>query len=207
MAAIYFKDPEPGSLSDINQIKTLICYLLQEAGQPLSEDQMNTVFQTHHLVNYFNFNQALTELLRSNHLEPYTDNFGSKKLALTGIGIETANTLADALPISVRDRVSGTIKKILKEESDSRGRKISIEKNESGYYVHLSMTDLQDELINLKLFSPNKEQSDKLASELKEKSLLIYETILGILLNDIKPLQKAENEIQERKIWQDAYEK
>ena len=207
MAAIYFKDPEPGSLSDINQIKTLICYLLQEAGQPLSEDQMNTVFQTHKIVNYFNFCQAVSELLKSNHLEPYIDNFGNKKLELTGIGVETANTLSDALPLSVRDRVSSAVRKLLREESFSLGRKISIEKNESGYYVHLSMTDLQDELINLKLFSPNKEQSDKLVHELKEKSLLIYETILGILLNDIKPLQKAENEIQERKIWQDAYEK
>ena len=63
MASTFLKNDEPGSLSDIYEIKILICYLLSCIEKPLSKEQVNYVFQFNSIVNYFSFCQALKELI------------------------------------------------------------------------------------------------------------------------------------------------
>ncbi len=208
MAAAYFKDPEPGSLSDAYQIKTLICYLLDRVDEPMRQDQINAVFQINRTVNYFNFCQAISEMLQSGHIREEAGKKDSDKwIVLTDLGRETAASLAKNLPLSIRERSEKTAKQLLEEEKNNQGKTISVSEEKDGYYISLSFSDLENSLMELKLFSPNKEQADKMARELKEKTIGIYQSILSILFDDPAPLSETLDEIQRRNILKNAYKK
>ena len=59
---------EPGGLRTAPEIKLLICYLLKALHQPLSRSQINEIMQEYPIANYFEVNQALSELVRSGTL-------------------------------------------------------------------------------------------------------------------------------------------
>ena len=93
----YLVDDTPGSISNIYEIKILICRILNEIRTKMTKNQLNAALQLNETVNYFNFCQALKELLKSKHI--IEKNNGDKKyLVLTTIGEETANILNNNLP-------------------------------------------------------------------------------------------------------------
>ena len=90
---IYILDDKPGSISNIYEIKILICRILNETNFKITADHINAVFQINELVNYFNFCQSIKELLDSGHILEQNElkNGQEKKyLQLTKIGKEAA---------------------------------------------------------------------------------------------------------------------
>ena len=43
----------PGSVTTSHEVMILICYLMEQAGQPVSFKELNTALQSQELVNYF----------------------------------------------------------------------------------------------------------------------------------------------------------
>ena len=82
----YFAGIEPGGLKDTYDIKLLICYLLSTITEPLSPDQLNYIFQSEGLVNYFSYTVALKELLESGHIKETKSELDTK-YAITPLGL------------------------------------------------------------------------------------------------------------------------
>ena len=60
---------EPGGLRSRNEIKVLICYLLKSIEQPISKQLINEILQENGLANYFEINQAVSDLVKAGSLE------------------------------------------------------------------------------------------------------------------------------------------
>lgn len=60
---------EPGGLRSRNEIKVLVCYLLKSIEQPISKQLINEILQENSLANYFEINQAVSDLVRAGSLE------------------------------------------------------------------------------------------------------------------------------------------
>lgn len=183
-----FKDNEPGSLSDIDEIKILICYLLDSAPQPLSRDQMNYVFQVTGTVNYFSFCQALNELAKSEHVREEAQEDGKPAFILTEQGAETAKTLSGVLGRANRDKVVAAAAELLARTKRDKGQKVSVDRVEDGYIVHLTVHDIGSDLLDLKLFAPDRMQADLLARQCSENTINLYNGMISILLNDRRGL-------------------
>lgn len=56
---------EPGGLRSRNEIKVLVCYLLKSIEQPISKQLINEILQENSLANYFEINQAVSDLVRA----------------------------------------------------------------------------------------------------------------------------------------------
>ena len=58
----------PGGLREQTEIKLLVCYLLKSLDRPLSRVQINEILQEYPIANYFEVNQAMSDLVKSGNL-------------------------------------------------------------------------------------------------------------------------------------------
>ena len=192
----YIPDEKPGSLSNLSDIKILICYLLNEIDQDLTKEQLNSVFQISEMVNYFNYCQAVFELQKSGHLLELGKNSQKSVLSLTPLGVETAIELCDVLPPTIIQRALRTTQKVLKEEKYQQGKQIHISQTEDGYLVRLQILEVGSDLLDICLFAPNLAQAKRISNEFQYKTIDIYRGMIAILYNDSEHLAQVVKDIE-----------
>ena len=89
-----FAGIEPGGLKDTYDIKlsSVTCSTITE---PLSPDQLNYIFQSEGLVNYFSYTVALKELLESGHIKETKAN-RTPNMPLLPLGLDSAHGFSPA---------------------------------------------------------------------------------------------------------------
>lgn len=90
-------------VEDKEQIRILICHLIYSLGCPLSREQLMEITSYEQAVNYFDLIEAL-ETIGERHCI-ITEQEGAVFYSNTAIGIKAAKELADALPMSVREKM------------------------------------------------------------------------------------------------------
>lgn len=188
---------EPGGLRDKNEIKILICYLLKTVGKPLSFDHLNDILQNDGLVNYFEFAQAIHELLETGHIDLVTDEKGNEFYKSTRLGAGTAELFERRLPISVKEKaVKAAIKLLAKIKRESENR-VDIVKTENGaYHVKCTILDQSDELLSVSLNVPDKMQADTIKTQFLNDPELVYRGVLALITGDtaiVKEILTGEN--------------
>ena len=192
----YLVDDTPGSISNIYEIKILICRILNEIRTKMTKNQLNAALQLNETVNYFNFCQALKELLKSKHI--IEKNNGDKKyLVLTTIGEETANILNNNLPKHIVEKNIKLIREFLKKEYENKDKKIYIKRKDDGYTVKLSLEETKSNLMDLELFCPTSKIAENVKIQMELKTTDIYKAILAVINNDKKTLLKIASTMDE----------
>ncbi len=191
----YLFDETPGSLSNLYEIKVLICNVLKTTKQPLTQDQLNKIFQLNKTINYFNFCVAINELINSKHISKNDDGV----LNLTKIGDQTAEELIKIVPKTTLKKTLNTLQILIQQEREDKNRKIKIKKQNDGFIVKLVLEETGSNLIDLELFCPTHEEALKFKSELKLKTTEIYKTILAIINDDFKAIIDIANKCQQIK--------
>lgn len=175
-------DDIPGSISNIYEIKVLICHILKENKNPITQERLNEVFQLNKTMNYFNFCGALSELIQTHHIKKTPDG----KLQLTKIGADTATLFKKELPYSTVKKNLKTLRQLTK--NDNSCTEIKINKLADGYSVNLILEETGSELLNIKLFCTTENEAKKFQSKLRNKTADLYKTILAVLNDDYNTL-------------------
>ena len=87
---------EIGGLRSMLEIKILICYILESVKTPMTRNQICDVLQKTGLVNFFDANSALDELLESKALKE-EEYVGEAHLVITAKGSNSAKELETQL--------------------------------------------------------------------------------------------------------------
>ena len=74
----------PGGLRDKAQIKLLVCYLLKTLDKSLTRTQINEILQEYKIANYFEVNQALSELVSGGQVTAGVCDDGDEEITITG---------------------------------------------------------------------------------------------------------------------------
>lgn len=186
----YIVDEIPGSISNIYEIKILICRILTEVEHPITKNQLYTAFQINETVNYFNFCQAMKELESNKHILKKSKNNNENYLILTDIGKETIKTLKSEISESTLKKHLESINSIIKEEQENKNKKTYIKNENNGFSVRLILEETSSNLLDLELFCPTKEFAETAKSQMKSKTTEIYKAILAIINNDQESLSK-----------------
>ena len=89
---------KPGGLTTSTEIRILLCYLIQHAGTPLSQGELETALLGEELVNYFELASNLSDLLEQGFVREENGRY-----TILPAGADIAEALADDVPRSVRD--------------------------------------------------------------------------------------------------------
>lgn len=179
----YFAGIEPGGLHDTYEIKLLICYLLSSISEPLTPDQLNFIFQSEGLVNYFSYTTALKELLESGLIRE-TSEAGTVQYTITPLGTDSARKLQSSLPRSLRDKVVNVALRLLTRLERQKKVEVIQNKVEDGYLVECRIADVGSDLLRFSIYANNQAQADIMKVHLERNTDLLYRTILAIGIGD-----------------------
>ena len=101
---------ELGGLRNRDEIRLLICYILRAVDAPISKQNLNDSMLQDGLANYFEINQAISELLKNGTIDMDIDENGEELLTATEKGKDIADTLETSLPKTVREKASDKVK-------------------------------------------------------------------------------------------------
>lgn len=183
-----FAGIEPGGMTDAYEIKILICYLLYTLKEPITKEQMDTVLQGNHLVNYFSYSSAYQDLLKSGHIS-LEERGGKQLLVLNKFGRDTALLLKSSLPLSVRDKVVSAGMELLTELQRDKEREVNIDKTTDGFTVRLRLHDGELELLHVNVFAPDEEQAELIRQQFTDHTAEIYKGMIALATRDGRGLR------------------
>ena len=149
----------PGGLTEGREIRILVCHILAELGQPMSFDELTEAILTDGTANYFEFADALAELKDTGCVVPLKTDSGINVYTITEKGKAAAMTLVGDLPLSIKEKSAEAAKNIIQRRRIEKENLVSISKTEDGYMLHIRVTDIGTDLMELALFMPTMEQA------------------------------------------------
>ncbi len=172
---------EPGGLRNRNEIKTLICYLVSHLDTPITKGQLNTVICEEGLANYFELNQALSEVIDNGNISVYGDS-DDPELIITQIGKQNTATLERDLPYTVRESALNAAVRLQTRLRREREHKIQIDRLENGCNITMSVLDGNDELMTVTIFVADYEQALAVKEKFLSDPVRVYSNIIALLM-------------------------
>ncbi|NCC88030.1 MAG: DUF4364 family protein [Clostridia bacterium] len=172
---------EPGGLRNRNEIKILVCYVLKTLESTITKQQINEVMQSQGLANYFEVNQAISELLSQGSIDcDYVED--KENLTVTEMGRRVAFELERDLPRTVREKAIKSAIKILTIAKNEQENKIEITPLENGCHITFIMEDKQDVMMKLTIYVADRAQAELVRKNFLEDPTRVYSNILSSLV-------------------------
>lgn len=179
----------PGGIRSKNEIRILICYLLNSVNEPLDKEVIVSSIQKQGLANYFETTSCISDLeLHGNII--CTDK-EKESFSLTENGKMIASSLETVLPFSVKEKAYLCATQLLSQRKTETNNNCEIKKAENGYVVVCSISDGTIDLLNFSLFAPSLEQAEIIKKNFYEKPSAIYKTMLALVTKDKETVGEA----------------
>lgn len=179
-----------GGLRTKDDIKLLICYMLSSVNQPLTKDEIVSVLQENNLANYFEINDALSDLIENNNI--VSNNTEDSKFTITKSGKLITTQLETSLPISIREKtLSAAVNLLAKIKRENENTAI-IKKADNGYYVSCNISGGNNlNLLAIDLFVPDSKQAELVKRNFQGDPNLIYSCMLALLTHNSDLVKEA----------------
>ena len=171
------------SSSELAENKLLMLYVLKSIHEPISNTQLTEIILENNFINYFTFQQYLSELEEAKFVEYHKTN-DKNLLLLTKQGDNVLSLFKSRLSPAktaiivqyIKDKIE-SIKKELTIHAD-----YTLGDNDS-FIVDLKAVENQALLMELKLSVPSKNQAVSICNKWKDNPSEIYNSIINIFIN------------------------
>ena len=175
----------PGSVTTSHEVMILICYLIDQAGQPVSFQELNAALQGQELVNYFQFAETMESLRRSGHILPQ-EYQGEPCFVLSALGRGISDTFEKDLPPAVRERAAMALERILTLVRRQRENRVEILEKEDGWQISLTIPDIGSDLLSLSIFMPTRRECEAIRRRVLNDPMLVYKGVFALLTGDTR---------------------
>lgn len=177
----------PGGLRTQNEVRILLCYLLNSIDAPISAADLQKVIAQHQLANYFEVMDALSLLQKNGHLQ--TDANGD--YLICDSGREIARQLDVDLPLSVRDNALQAAMRLMSRARNAREHLVELLPTDRGYLVTCHVSDGKNDMMTLSLTVPDAMQAKLVENTFYDDPERVYATLLTVLTGtDMDPSGK-----------------
>lgn len=190
MADAFLAGVEPGGLTNVQEIRILLCYMLQSVAAPIPRDALTDIITAGGMANYFDTEDAIEELIRLQHLVE-----ADRKIATTVTGAQIGQSLKVRVPYTLRQRSVEAALKLLKRYEVQRDNKVDIRKlEEGGYAITCAVQDRGRDLLSVTLRVADNLQAEQIKEHFLADPSLLFRGNLAILTGD-SALRKGETEM------------
>ena len=164
-----------GGLTDRTEIKILLCYLMAELKQPITQNQLIECVCGQELVNYFEMQSALQHLLDHKLIKEDETGF-----SILPEGAEIARQLETVVSATVRRYAYNMAVNLLQYEALKKQNKISITPADGGYNLHCSIEDRDFCIFSMDIMMPDEKSAQYAGQQFILKGQDIFKVMLGI---------------------------
>ncbi len=171
------------SSSELAENKLLMLYVLKAINEPISNTQLTEIILENNFINYFTFQQYLSELEESKFVEYHKAN-DKNLLVLTKQG----DTVLSLFKSRLSPSKTSLIDQYIKEKIESIKKELTIHADytlgdNDSFIVDLKAVENQSLLMELKLSVPSKNQAVAICNKWKDNPSEIYNSIINIFIN------------------------
>ncbi len=170
-----------GFIHDKLDIKFLVLYIMARAAGPLTLTDLLEMTSFDPGVNYFELCEAMSDLVRTEHLT--LD--GEDRYSITDKGRENGAVCESSLACSVRyhaDRALSKVNAVLRR--DAQVRASLIPRAGGSYTLKLVLEDEYDAVMTLELIVAEREQAKQMARRFKADAEALFHQVVGFLLEE-----------------------
>ena len=166
-----------GGLTDRTEIKILLCYLLAELKQPITQNQLIECVCGQELVNYFEMQSALQHLLDNNFIKEDENGF-----SIMPEGKDIARQLESVVSSTVKRYAYTMALNILQYEALKKQHKVTISPVEGGgYNLHCSIEDDDFTIFSTDILMPDEKSAEDAGQQFILKGQDMFKCMLGIM--------------------------
>lgn len=164
--------------------KIKLLYIINQFSVPLTNQQLTDFILEHDIMNYFDLQQFLTDLVDSSMLE-YSSSEGDQYYIITESGKNTLDLFSD--------RVSQSLRRTINDSVDSKKKSFVIKTNisadytkedDNDYMVHLSVKEGIYTLMDIKVNVVSNKHAKQICDNWQKKAQYLYGDILNRLVDE-----------------------
>ncbi len=171
---------EPGGLTQKSDIKLLVCFLLRTLDRAVTKTRLNEILQEHSLANYFETNQAISELLRSGKITSDLQGDDEYISLVPAYSFSTAE-IEGTLPRSVREKALSSALRLYARDKSESENEVTIEECGKGYTLTFGINDEGAQLMKLSLYIADEQQAQKMKDNFLDDPAGLYGMIIASL--------------------------
>lgn len=162
--------------------KLVLLYVLDSFSVPLTNTQLTEFVMENDYMNYFMFQQFLSDLVNTGMME-YTESEDNFFYLITEKGKKTLAYFKERLGQSLLDKLNNDITKKrhlwLKETQISADY---VKESDNEYMVDLKVVENDITLIDLKLSVPSNKQAKQICEKWKNDAANLYASIINLMI-------------------------
>ncbi len=155
------------------EMKFLVLYVFKHLTEPITLEQLTPMVVFSPAIDYFEFCQAVNELVESGHLT-HTDGM----FELTAKGTFAADVCQSGIPYSARMRAQNSTLTALAKMRRETEVCSSVSETDGEITVNCQLLDGQTAFLDIKLFAVSPEQASALRENFNKNAEKIYNKIL-----------------------------
>lgn len=175
--------PELGGLYEIADVKGLILFLLKEADCILKESQLTDVLMEDGLVEYFDYKQAMEQLLLTGLIDIASmEETGSYRITQQGRDVEQEYEMK--IPYNVRSKTLDALKRNLRQKKEDDQIFTEIAPSPSGYTVCCNIREGGETMLSYEVLVPDQRTAYYAAERFRANPSAYYQKIMEIVLDE-----------------------
>lgn len=171
---------------DLAENKVLILYLLNKLQDGIKNDNLYKIVSSANNINYFYFQELLTDLIESNFVGSFTKD-EDIIIKITSDGQNALSLTKSLLPGILKLKADT----VFKEELSSIAEQSSIiteyiPKSENNYTVKCKIVEKNETIFEISTFAGSRDRAKQISDNWKNNANDIYPKIIDLLLNGEK---------------------
>lgn len=182
----------PGGLTTSTEIRILLCYLVKNAPEPLSQEELESALLSEELVNYFELAANLADLCDQGLLE--RDDAGRYRVLPEGS--EVADALQNDVPRSVREAASRAVERAQQFARKAAQHKVEIEQTPGGCLLHGRIEEMGATVFSLSVLLADSDSAQRARESFIEHGAEIYKLVLATLTGHDEKILKVSGQVE-----------
>jgi len=172
--------------TDLAENKVLILYLLNKLQDGIKNDNLYKIVSSANNINYFYFQELLTDLIESNFVGSFTKDEDTI-IKITSDGQNALSLTKSLLPGILKLKADT----VFKEELSSIAEQSSIiteyiPKSENNYTVRCKIVEKNETIFEISTFAGSRDRAKQISDNWKNNANEIYPKIINLLLHGEK---------------------
>lgn len=174
---------QPGGLVNRTEIRILICYILKSIAEPIPAEPLKELLHFGGIANYFEVSYAIAELEKAGHLQA-EQAFGTQCYGICPSGVEIAQTLETALPLTVREKACALTLKMLTRKQHEMENRVDMEDCPQGCYVSCTVLEGNVPQMSLRLLVPDRMSAGVIKNAFLNNPTALYSRVIETLTEE-----------------------
>ena len=157
---------------------------MAEIDKPVETEQLYDIAIGTGVVNYFYYQDSVDYLLKNQLISQKKDSEGLDCYVIEPKGVACAKQLKTYAPKSYRDKLVLAALRYFARRKYEKEMKIEYIPAGKGYYTQIRVLDNSCDLMDLKLYAPDKAQAEIIGKNIMKNPLGFYSQVLELTLNN-----------------------